>query len=127
MMMTITEFSELTGINKCSIMNYIKEYGFYYEEGIGKGGRHYLIDSNYSTIFKEIQVTRKELKYLAVVEARRKRGGGFISQSKIKSKEYTAFLLGGKYELFKNDKKNPKRVGFFTKEELENSKLDVEL
>lgn len=127
MMMTITEFSELTGINKCSIMNYIKEYGFYYEEGIGKGGRHYLIDSNYSTIFKEIQVIRKELKYLAVVEARRKRGGGFISQSKIKSKEYTAFLLGGKYELFKNDKKNPKRVGFFTKEQIQVMNIDVEI
>ena len=127
-MITLAEFEKLTGVLRVSIIKWAKEYGFYLEKVQGKNSMKYMIDKNYVTIFKEIQILKKELKVLAVTEARRKRAiiekNGNLKREK--KEKFSIFKIGERYEVFKNDKKSPKRLGIFTREQLKTFNIDVD-
>lgn len=120
------EFANLCGITRMSIIKWAKEYGFHLEEIKAQGGKCFLIDINLATIFKEIKVIRKEIKYCKI--AAHKRNIDYdkcFKTNKDKYKKYSAFKVGDLYEVFLNDAKSPKNLGWYNMEKLHKIKDNI--
>ena len=107
---SLKDFSELSGITRMSILKWAREYEFHLEEKRFKNSVKYYIDVNLITVFKEIKTIRRELQKFKIIESNKGRIWKVNTQD---VKKYSAFKIGEFYEVFKNDKNSPIKLGFY--------------
>ena len=107
---SLKDFSELSGITRMSILKWAREYEFHLEEKRFKNSVKYFIDKNLVTVFKEIKIIKREIQREKITTASR---GRVWKVSNKNSKKYSAFKIGEFYEVFKNDKNSPIKLGFY--------------
>ena len=112
---SLKEFSELSGITRMSILKWAREYEFHLEEKRFKNSVKYYIDVNLVTVFKEIKTIRRELQKFKIIESCKGRSWKVNTQD---VKKYSAFKVGDLYEVYKNDRKSPIKLGYFKFEQL---------
>ena len=112
---SLKDFSELSGITRMSILKWAREYEFHLEEKRFKNSVKYYIDINLVTVFKEIKTIRREIQREKITTASR---GRVRKVSNKNAKKYSAFKIGELYEVYKNDRKSPIKLGYFKFEQL---------
>ena len=112
---SLKDFSELSGITRMSILKWAREYEFHLEEKRFKNSVKYYIDVNLITVFKEIKTIRRELQKIKIAESSK---GGTWKVNPEGLKKYSAFKVGDLYEVYKNDRKSPIKLGYFKFEQL---------
>ena len=93
-----------------SILKWAREYEFHLEEKRFKNSVKYYIDVNLVTVFKEIKIIKREIQKNKIAEASKNRTWKVSNKN---SKKYSAFKIGEFYEVFKNDKNSPIKLGFY--------------
>ena len=112
---SMREFEEMTGITRMSIMRWAREYDFKLAEKHCKRSTKYFIDKNLVTVFKEIKIIKREIQREKITTASR---GRVWKVSNKNAKKYSAFKIGELYEVFKNDKVSPVKLGFYKYEDI---------